>query len=236
MINFKKYQVVTVFVFLFFLLTPSLLLAQDSNEVPFDKLKTPTELQDIIDNFDRLKYDFMSFKKKEKTQELVIEFQYQGKEDVDGVQADKILIDSSTMKSSETSQMEIWLDEGEIVKMIQNEQEIPPTAAESMKDKIIPTILFPFYYFEELYVEEIASKGKVTRTQEMIGEKEVDIIKIESDDLEEYGFKSGTVKLADFEEFMMMVSFAYIISEEVLKESETNNDENYFEVKEIELR
>ncbi|MBS3812040.1 MAG: hypothetical protein KGY44_09370, partial [Halanaerobiales bacterium] len=143
---------------------------------------------------------------------------------------------SSTMKSSETSQMEIWLDEGEIVKMIQNEQEIPPTAAESMKDKIIPTILFPFYYFEELYVEEIASKGKVTRTQEMIGEKEVDIIKIESDDLEEYGFKSGTVKLADFEEFMMMVSFAYIISEEVLKESETNNDENYFEVKEIELR
>ncbi|MBS3812189.1 MAG: hypothetical protein KGY44_10190 [Halanaerobiales bacterium] len=61
MINFKKYQVVTVFVFLFFLLTPSLLLAQDSNEVPFDKLKTPTELQDIIDNFDRLKYDFMSF-------------------------------------------------------------------------------------------------------------------------------------------------------------------------------
>jgi len=147
MINFKKYQVVTVFVFLFFLLTPSLLLAQDSNEVPFDKLKTPTELQDIIDNFDRLKYDFMSFKKKEKTQELVIEFQYQGKEDVDGVQADKILIDSSTMKSSETSQMEIWLDEGEIVKMIQNEQEIPPTAAESMKDKIIPTILFPFYYF-----------------------------------------------------------------------------------------
>jgi len=70
----------------------------------------------------------------------------------------------------------------------------------------------------------------------MIGEKEVDIIKIESDDLEEYGFKSGTVKLADFEEFMMMVSFAYIISEEVLKESETNNDENYFEVKEIELR
>ena len=167
---------------------------------------------------------------------MVIEFQYQGKEDVDGVQADKILIDSSTMKSSETSQMEIWLDEGEIVKMIQNEQEIPPTAAESMKDKIIPTILFPFYYFEELYVEEIASKGKVTRTQEMIGEKEVDIIKIESDDLEEYGFKSGTVKLADFEEFMMMVSFAYIISEEVLKESETNNDENYFEVKEIELR
>ncbi|MBS3812188.1 MAG: hypothetical protein KGY44_10185, partial [Halanaerobiales bacterium] len=66
---------------------------------------------------------------------MVIEFQYQGKEDVDGVQADKILIDSSTMKSSETSQMEIWLDEGEIVKMIQNEQEIPPTAAESMKDK-----------------------------------------------------------------------------------------------------
>src|SRR6056297_4014491 len=87
-----------VFLFLISLLIPTSVLAQDSSEIPFDRLKTPTELQDIIDTFDRLKYNFVSFDEEEKVQEFVIEYQYQGKEDVNGVQADKIFISSSTMK------------------------------------------------------------------------------------------------------------------------------------------
>ncbi|MFW5992002.1 MAG: hypothetical protein ACOCQN_02290 [Halanaerobiaceae bacterium] len=60
MINFKKCLVLVVLMLLILTLIPTLLLAQDSNEIPFDKLKTPTELQDIIDTFDRLKYNFLS--------------------------------------------------------------------------------------------------------------------------------------------------------------------------------
>jgi len=52
-------------------LFPTLILAQDSNEIPFDKLKTPTELQDIIDNFDRLKYNFKAFKDGEREVDII---------------------------------------------------------------------------------------------------------------------------------------------------------------------
>jgi len=240
-ISFKNYQVLVIFILLTFLLTPSLLLAQDSNEIPFDKLNTPTELRDIIDTFKTLKYGSKSFKKEEKVQDLLVEFQYQGKEEVDGEQADEISIVSTIeTESSEPapSQMNIWLnDDGKIVKMIQNEQEIPPAMAESMKDKMLQAVFFPFYHFEELDLKEIASTGEVTRSQKMIGEKEVDIIKVESDDVAEYGLKSGTVNLAEFEKFIMMVSFDYIVLEEAVEEEkETHFDEVHFEVKEIKLR
>ncbi len=239
MIIFKKYRVLVIFILFTFLLTPSSLLAQDSNEIPFDKLNTPTELRDIIETFETLKYNSKTFKNGEKVQDLSVEFQYQGKEEVDGEQADEILIDTTMeMESSEPapSQMNIWLnDDGEIVKMIQNEQEIPPAMADSMKDKMLQAVFFPFYHFEELNLEEIASTGEVTRSQEMIGEKEIDIIKVESDEVAEYGLKSGTVNLAEFEKFMMMVSFDYIVLEEAAEE-ETHFDEAHFEVKEIKLR
>lgn len=104
--------------------------------------------------------------------------------------------------------------------------------ANSMKDKMVKPIFFPFYNFEELNLKKIASEGKVTRTQEMISGNKIDIIKVESDNLAESGMDSGTVKLADFDKFMMTVSFSYI----TLKEAETEVDEAKFEVTEIELR
>jgi len=66
----------------------------------------------------------------------------------------------------------------------------------------------------------------------MIDEKEIDIIKIESDNLAESGLESGSVKLADFEEFMMTVGFTYL----TLEEAEAEYDEALFEVTGIELR
>lgn len=94
-------------------------MAQDSNEITFDKLKTPTKLRDIIDTFDRLKYNFKVFIDGEKTQKLMVEFQYQGKEEVQGIQADKIFIDSSTMETSKISQMKFLFDDGEIIRIVQ---------------------------------------------------------------------------------------------------------------------
>ncbi len=236
MTNFKKFLIFVVLLLLISVLFPTLILARDSYEIPFDKLKTPTELQDIIDTFDTLKYNFKAFKNGEKAQELMIEFQYQGKEEVQGIQADKLFIETSiktsTMKAAQPSQMKFWLNDDEIVKMVQNEQEIPPAMTDSMKDKMLQSIFFLFYHFEELNLEEIASAGQVTRSQEMIGEKEVDIIEIESDNLAEYGLESATVKLADFEKFMIGVRSDYI----TLEEAEAEFEEGQFEITEIELR
>ncbi|MFO7820078.1 MAG: hypothetical protein R6V17_07570 [Halanaerobacter sp.] len=232
MIDFKKTLVSIVSVFLILVFTSTPILAQDSYEIPFDKLKTPTKLQDIIDTFDRLKYDFKAFNEGEKVQELSIEFQYQGKEEVQGEEADKISIETSTMQTVQTSQMIFWLNDGEIIKMVQNKQQIPLEMANAMKDKMLQSVFFPFYHFDELDLGAISSTGKVTKSQEMIGEKEVDITEIEGDDLAEYGLESGTIKLADFDKFMMAVSFDYI----TLEEHEAQYKEGRFEVKEIELR
>lgn len=217
-------------------LFPTLILAQNSYETPFDKLKTLTELQDIIDTFDILKYNFTAFKNGEKDHELMTEFQYQGKGEVKRAQADKIFIETSiktsTMKEAQSSQIKFWLDYDKIVKLIHNKQEIPAAMANSMKDKWLQSIFFPFYHFKELNIKEIASAGKVTRSQEMIGEKEVDIIEIETNNLAEYGLKSANIKLANFERFMMTVRFDYI----TLEEAEAEFEEGQFEITEIELR
>ncbi|MGM0603840.1 MAG: hypothetical protein ACQESS_11055 [Bacillota bacterium] len=231
MTNFKK---IIIFMFLLLLISAfssTLVLAQGSYEIPFDKLRTPTELQDIIDTFDRLEYKFSSFKEGEKIQQIEVKFQYQGKEQVGNVKADKIFIESSISESSQISNLTFWLNDGQIVKMVQNEQEIPAVMADSMKDKFLQSIFFPFYNFDELNLEEIASEGKVTRTQEMISGKEIDMIKVESDNLAESGLDSGTVKLADFDQFMMTVGFTYL----TLEEAETEYDRAVFEVTEIEL-
>ncbi len=235
MIIFKRFLVLIVLLFLI-LLTPTSLLAQDDDEIPFDKIKTPTEVQDIIDTFDSLKYNFVAFKEGEKAQELSVDFQYKGKEVVEDVQTDKVLINSSIatskMESPQTSQMIFWIDDGEIAKLVQNEQEIPAAMAGMLKDQMLQSVFFPFYHFEELNIIDIASLGEVTRTQELIGEKEIDIIKIEGDNLIEYGLESGTIKLANFEEFMMAINFEYI----TLEELEAQYTEGQFEITEIELR
>jgi len=228
----KKSLVFAALLILILGLSSISILAQESSGIPFDKLKTPTKLQDIVNNFDKLEYKFSSFKAGEKIQQINVKFQYQGKEKVDNLQTDKIFIESSTNKSSQISQMTFWLNDGQIVKLIQDKQQIPATIANSMKNKFLQSIFFPFYHFEELNLKKIASEAKVTRTQEMIDEKEIDIIKIESDNLAESGLESGSVKLADFKEFMMTVGFTYL----TLEEAEAEYDEALLEVTGIELR
>lgn len=232
MTYFKKFIMLIILLIVILGLSPTLILAQESSDIPYDKIKTPTELQDIIDNFDRLEYNFSSFKDGEKIQQIDVKFQYQKQEQVNDVQADKILIKTSTSKTAQITQMTFWLHDGEIVKMTQDEQEIPAAMANSMKDKILQSIFFPFYNFEELNLKEIASEGKLTKTQEIISGRKIDMIKIESDKLAETGLKSGSVKLADFEDFMMTVAFSYL----TLEETEAEFDETKFEVTEIELR
>ena len=232
MINFKKIMIFVALLILISGLSSTSILAQDSQEIPFDKLKIPTELQTIINNFERLKYNFKAFKDGEKAQELMVEFQYQGKEKVNDVEVDKLFIKTSAMGTSDISQMTFWLNDGEIVKTVQGGQEIPAAMADIMKDKMLPVVLFPFIYFKKLNLEEIASEGEVIRTAEMIGEREVDIIKIKGNNLAKHGLESGTLKLANFDKLLFMVNFDYI----TLEETEAEFKEGKFEVTEIELR
>jgi len=232
MINFKKFMIFVALLILISGLSSTSILAQDSQEIPFDKLKIPTELQTIINNFERLKYNFKAFKDGEKAQELMVEFQYQGKEKVNDVEVDKLFIKTSAMGTSDISQMTFWLNDGEIVKTVQGGQEIPAAMADIMKDKMLPVVLFPFIYFKKLNLEEIASEGEVIRTAEMIGEREVDIIKIKGNNLAKHGLESGTLKLANFDKLLLIVDFEYI----TLEETEAEFKEGKFEVTEIELR
>lgn len=232
MLYFKKILIFTVLLTLILGLSSTLIMAQNSNEIPFDKLKTPTELQYIIDSFDRLEYNFTSFTEGEEVQQLGIKFQYQGKEKVAGLEADKILIETSTREIEEIAQMTFWLNNGEIVKMQQNKQEIPASIVNTMKGQILQPIFFPFYHFEDLKLKEIASVGKVTRSKEIISEREVDIIKVEANNLTEYELESATIELANFEDFMMTMSFSYI----TLDETEADYEEGRFEVTGIKLR
>ncbi len=238
MVKFKKSLLLMILLLLISTLFSTSLMALESSDIPFAKLNNPTELQDIIDTFSRLKYNFVAFQEGEKAQELLVEFAYQGKEEVDGVEADKIFVETSmetaTTGKSQPSHMKFWLVEGEIVKIVQEGQVIPLAMANQMKDKMLQAVFFPFYHFEELNIKEIASTGKVTSSKEMIGEKEVDIFKIEGDgkNLAKYGLKSGTVKLANFEKFLMTVNFKYI----ALEEAEAKFEEGQFEVKESKLR
>jgi hypothetical protein len=73
---------------------------------------------------------------------------------------------------------------------------------------------------------------QVSRSQEMVGDTELDIIRIELEklyniEIEEFELESGILRIAEFEDFLMVAGYEI---------KTINNEEFNFEVEMLELR
>lgn len=190
--------------------------AQDApEEIPIEKMETPTELGELINLFDRLEYSIITHHEGEKVQDSLIEYEYQGEEMLEGAETD-ILDFTMTGEQAAFSSLKIWFDGEEIVQLEVDGDIIPSEMAGMMKDTMVRSIMFPFYNFSDLAMEQLGEAGDVSRSQETVLDRELEIITVEVEDMPEYDIESSEARLAEFEDFVMAISYEYSSLEEDL--------------------
>jgi hypothetical protein len=124
--------------------------------------------------------------------------------------------------------MYFWIGGEEIRQMEIDGQTIPKEMAAMMTKNVLETVFSPFLFLESMDIAKLREIVEISRSKEWIAGNEMNVITIESDNLAEMNLKSGMIKLADFDQFLIAAAFQY----EALNSTEKVN----FELEEIELR
>jgi len=202
---------------------------QGLDDLPLEKLENPTEVSQLLENFSGLEFRIREYKSEDLVHETEIKYQLVGKEEIQGIQADKV-----TLRGKGIDPVDVWLDEGNIVQFEVNGERVPAQMADMLKESMFQAMFFPFYYVNQMNLRTLEDHmvGQLSRSREMIGTTEVDVVTIEVEkfynvDIEEFEFESGILRIAEFEDFLMVAGY----------EIKTVNNEGFkFEVEMVELR
>ena len=202
---------------------------QGLDDLPLEKLENPTEVSQLLENFSGLEFRIREYKSEDLVHETEIKYQLVGKEEIQGIQADKV-----TLRGKGIDPVDVWLDEGNIVQFEVNGERVPAQMADMLKESMFQAMFFPFYYVNQMNLRTLEDHmvGQLSRSREMIGTTEVDMVTIEVEkfynvDIEEFEFESGILRIAEFEDFLMVAGY----------EIKTVNNEGFkFEVEMVELR
>ncbi len=180
----------------------------ENEEEIIGRIETPTNVNDLLNFFQRLQGNWIIYENGEKVQDSTISYQYLSKDNVMGEEADKISLKVNETNSSELM-MYFWVGENEILQMELDGQIIPKQMVDMMKDDLLSSVFAAFTMYQELDIERLRKYGKTSRGTEEFGGVELDIIKIEAENIAETDLESGVVKLADFEDFLIVVEYEY---------------------------
>jgi len=202
---------------------------QGLDDLPLEKLENPTEISQLLENFSGLEFRIREYESEDLVHENEIKYQLVGKEEIQGIQADKV-----TLRGKGIDPIDVWLNEGEIIQLEVNGERVPAQMADMLKESMFQAMFFPFYYVNQMNLRTLEDHmvGQLSRSREMIGTSEVDMVTIEVEkfynvDIEEFEFESGILRIAEFEDFLMVASY----------EIKTVNNEGFkFEVEMVELR
>ena len=202
---------------------------QGLDDLPLEKLENPTEVSQLLENFSGLEFRIREYKSEDLVHETEIKYQLVGKEEIQGIQADKV-----TLRGKGIDPIDVWLNEGEIIQLEVNGERVPAQMADMLKESMFQAMFFPFYYVNQMNLRTLEDHmvGQLSRSREMIGTTEVDMVTIEVEkfynvDIEEFEFESGILRIAEFEDFLMVAGY----------EIKTVNNEGFkFEVEMVELR
>jgi len=202
---------------------------QGLDDLPLEKLENPTEVSQLLENFSGLEFRIREYKSEDLVHETEIKYQLVGKEEIQGIQADKV-----TLRGKGIDPVDVWLDEGNIVQFEVNGERVPAQMADMLKESMFQAMFFPFYYVNQMNLRTLEDHmvGQLSRSREMIGTTEVDMVTIEVEkfynvDIEEFEFESGILRISEFEDFLMVAGY----------EIKTVNNEGFkFEVEMVELR
>jgi len=202
---------------------------QGLDDLPLEKLENPTEVSQLLENFSGLEFRIREYESEDLVHETEVKYQLAGKEEIQGIQADKV-----TLRGKGIDPIDVWLNEGEIIQLEVNGERVPAQMADMLKESMFQAMFFPFYYVNQMNLRTLEDHmvGQLSRSREMIGTTEVDMVTIEVEkfynvDIEEFEFESGILRIAEFEDFLMVASY----------EIKTVNNEGFkFEVEMVELR
>lgn len=227
--NYKKYTLLICLLILSLVVMPSVVQAQSNSEdVNLEDLEVPTKLGDLMEIFSALDYRVTIIDEGQQTQDTLISYVYQGRETVQGTETDNITIEIIT-SDQENTLMQFWLDDEEKILQAEVDGEVlPAEAVGMMSDNLLQTVFLPFQNLSQYDLERIEENGEVSRSQETVAGHEVEVIRIEAEDMPEYELKRGVTRLAAFEEFLLVISYDFVSS---VEDYEVN-----FAVEEIELK
>lgn len=172
-------------------------------------IEAPTNVNDLLNIFEKLEGNWVVYENGELVQDTTVTYEYLSQESVRDQEADKISIEIHDLNNGRTP-MYFWVGQEEILQMEMEGQIIPKEMVDMMKEDLLSSVFAPFVMYKELNIAELKKQGKTTRTKETFGEEELDIIKIEGENLDEMRLESGMVKLADFEDFLIVVEYKYL--------------------------
>ncbi len=203
-------MVVSVFVVIIVMLAlnNSLIAEDDMEELQPEQIETPTEVEELMNMFSRMKGNWMLHREGEKVHDTEMTYQYLGEEELEGEQVDKIYFEVGEAGET-TSEMRFWLAQEEVKQIEVDGQIIPPEMADVMKDQILETIFSPFLMIDDFQLETMKEMGETTTAQETIAGRETEVMVIEAENIEAMELDSGRIKIADFEEYLLVVSFEY---------------------------
>jgi len=217
----KKWSFKILFVFLILLCVNFSVFAQEN----FENLKIPTDIKDLVANFSMIDYDIISFENSEKTSDIYLKYNYLGKEEINGIQTDKIYIEIvDKEQESSPAKFYFWFDENNIKQLQIDEEIIPESMAEMVADNILIGVFSPLKQLVQYNMQEFKKTGKVTKYKESHAGRELNITKIEVNNIPEYELKYGMTKIAQLENTAVVLEFEYISSVEDQKVQFKVND------------
>jgi len=221
----KKSLITIIIVLLILLSISSFIYAQKD----FEDLQIPTEASDLINNFSMIEYDIITLDKNgEKSIDTNMKYTYLGKEKINGTETDKISIEIADKIQEDTpSKLYFWFADDHIKQMQIDEQVLSENMAQMMADRFLSAIFSPLKQLSQYDIAEFRKIGKVTKYKEKYSGRELNITKIEVEDIPEYELEYGMTEIAELEENAVVLEYQYISSE--------NKNKVEFKVKDFQL-
>ena len=197
--------------------------ADARQDLPLEMLETPTGISDLLARFSRLEYSMTLENVDGESDEIIMEYSYLGPETVRGRDADRVSF--ALMVDDEMLPVEFWVSEGELLQMEIEGEVIPLQFIGFLAEEMIESIFMPFFMFEDLDVyDEDVLISDVENFDYRLGELDVIMYEFTVEDVEGEG--SGTMRLAAYEDFLLIAGYDITAEEGIFK----------FALEEIELR
>ena len=207
--------------------SPATMAISELEALLAEDLEIPTRVEDLIAKFSQLDYRVKTIQGGTTSYDANNSYQYLGQENIQGETTDKLSLEIQPLNQQSNSII-LWMADGEFKQAEYQGQIIPGEIFNMMSENILGALFAPFHSISEYNLEELADVGEVSSNQKMIGDKEVEVITVTVDDVPEEGIESGTVHLANLDNFLMIVGFDYISGVEDIQQ--------IFEVTAFELR
>jgi len=211
---FDKNKLFLLVLIILLIMSSGIIEAQNEEEV-FENLKFPSNIKELVQSFSYMSYNVVVLNEDQKRQDSTIVYEYLGKEAVDNVETDKVSFQiTDRLNDDMPSNMLFWFGETDIKKMGVEGEIISDKRTKEMGQRLLGVVFSPIYILSNYDIKELRKVGEISHSMEEFREENIDVTTIKVENIPEFGIKSGTIKLAQYDEMSFVISFSYVSSKE----------------------